>query len=136
LPAGLSHSECLSTFIIRDYERGHPGPGDIAMIVDVADSSLPEDRTMADVLYGPAGIPVNGTVDLLSHQVEVYTDPTPEGYRSRVDFQVGEYPSSSMGGWPARPSWTTSYLHSRLRRNPTAREDEFFWGGGRLHLPP
>jgi Putative restriction endonuclease len=38
---------CLVRGKIRDYEVWHPGPDDIAMVIEIADSSLPEDRAMA-----------------------------------------------------------------------------------------
>lgn len=56
----------------KDYANRHPGPTDLAMVVEVAESSLSEDRRMADV-YGPAGIPVYWIVNLKGRQVEVYT---------------------------------------------------------------
>jgi len=57
---------------IEDYADRHPGPADLAMVVDFAASSVSEDRKLADV-YGPAGIPVYWIVNLKARQVEVYT---------------------------------------------------------------
>jgi Uma2 family endonuclease len=57
---------------IEDYADRHPGPADLAMVVEVAVSSVPDDRQMAEV-YGPAGIPVYWIVNLKARQVEVYT---------------------------------------------------------------
>jgi Uma2 family endonuclease len=57
---------------IEDYADRHPGPADLAMVVEVAASSLSEDRQMAYV-YGPAGIPVYWILNLKARQVEVYT---------------------------------------------------------------
>jgi Uma2 family endonuclease len=76
---------------IRDYgrgKRGMPGAKDVALIAEVADSSLSEDRAMAGV-YGKAGIPVYWIVNLVDRQVEVYTQPCSTGYKSRVDFTSG-----------------------------------------------
>ena len=81
---------CVVRGTIRDYEERHPGPDDIALVVEVADSSLAEDREMATEVYGPAGIPVYWIVNLVHRQVEVYTDPGPEGYRSRAVFAEGQ----------------------------------------------
>jgi Uma2 family endonuclease len=81
---------CVVRGTIRDYERRHPGPDDIAMVVEIADSSLHQDREMAASVYGPSGIPIYWIVNLVNRQVEVYTDPWPQGYRSRVDFPVGK----------------------------------------------
>ena len=57
---------------IEDYAERDPGPADLAMVVEVADSTVTEDRQMAKV-YGPAGIPVYWIVNLKARQVEVYT---------------------------------------------------------------
>jgi len=72
--------------IARGKEDRHPGPDDIALVVEVADSSLADDRQMATEVYGPAGVPVYWIVNLVHRQVEVYTDPGPEGYRSCAVF--------------------------------------------------
>jgi Uma2 family endonuclease len=56
----------------KDYANRHPGPADLALVVEVSKSSLSEDRQMAKI-YGPAGIPVYWIVNLNARQVEVYT---------------------------------------------------------------
>ena len=76
---------------IRDYgrgKRGMPGANDVALVVEVADTSLRADRAMAAV-YGRAGIPVYWIVNLVDRQVEVYTAPSLTGYASRVDYTSG-----------------------------------------------
>lgn len=81
---------CVVRGTIRDYEGHHPGPGEIALIVEVADSSLAEDRKLATEVYGPAGIPVYWIVNLLHRQVEVYTKPGPQGYEASEVFPEGQ----------------------------------------------
>ena len=44
---------CVVRGTIRDYEDRHPEPADIAMVVEVADSSLTEDRDMAVAVAVP-----------------------------------------------------------------------------------
>ena len=76
---------------IRDYargKRGMPGANDVALIVEVADTSLRADRAMT-VVYGRAGIAVYWIVNLVDRQVEVYSEPGPTGYASRVDHTPG-----------------------------------------------
>jgi Uma2 family endonuclease len=93
LPGSDSEPEpdrCVVRGKIRDYEGRHPGPEDIAMVVEIADSSLPEDRKMAALVYGPSGVPVYWIVNVVDRQVEVFTEPGPQGYRSRVDFPEGQ----------------------------------------------
>ena len=60
------------------------------LIVEVADSSLADDRTLAAKVYGPARIPVYWIVNLVERQVEVYSDPCPAGYLSIEVFPEGQ----------------------------------------------
>ncbi len=60
------------------------------LTVEVADSSLAADRRMGTEICGPAGIPVYWIVDRIQRQVEVYTEPGPEGYRSCEIFAAGQ----------------------------------------------
>ena len=66
---------------IRDYSRRSPGPADIALVVEVADSSLDDDRKQSEI-YGRAGIPFYWIVNLVDGQVEVYSNPGPAGYQT------------------------------------------------------
>lgn len=56
------------------YVTRHPGPADIALVVEVADNSLREDRAGLAV-YARAGIPVAWLVNLKDRAVEVHTRP-------------------------------------------------------------
>jgi Uma2 family endonuclease len=85
IPSQISKPEpdrCVVRGRIRDYLLRDPEPADVALIVEVSDSSLVEDRKLARVYAG--GIPVYWIVNLIDRQVEVYSDPGPDGYRSRV----------------------------------------------------
>ncbi len=75
---------------VEDYEDRHPDPGDIALIVEVADLSLARDQGRKWVAYARGGIPVYWIVNLVDHQVEVYSDPGPDGYRSSQTFKPGQ----------------------------------------------
>jgi Uma2 family endonuclease len=66
---------------IRDYSRRSPEPTDIALVVEVGDSSLDEDRAMAGI-FGRAGIPFYWIINVIDGQVEVYSNPGPSGYGS------------------------------------------------------
>jgi len=59
---------------IRDYPDRHPGPGDVPLLVEVAESSLDRDRQKLRV-YARAGIPVVWIVNLVEFRVEVYGEP-------------------------------------------------------------
>jgi Uma2 family endonuclease len=91
IPSQISEPEpdrCVVRGAPRDYLRRHPEPADIALIAEVSDTSLSEDRKLAK-LYAAAGIPVYWIVNLVDRQVEVYTDPGPGGYGSRRIFKPG-----------------------------------------------
>ena len=66
---------------VRDYARRTPGPADLAMVVEVSDATLADDRKLAG-LYGLAGIPFYWIVNLVDGQVEVYSRPGPAGYEA------------------------------------------------------
>lgn len=65
-----------------DFADHHPEPREVALVVEVADSSLADDRKLAAHVYGPAGIPVYWIVNVAERQVEVYSEPGPTGYGS------------------------------------------------------
>jgi hypothetical protein len=60
----------------RTYLSRHPGPADVGLVVEVADSSLPRDRVDKGRLYARAGIVVYWVVNLVDRQVEVYSRPS------------------------------------------------------------
>jgi Uma2 family endonuclease len=65
-----------------DYYAGaHPRPGDLFLVVEVADSSLRYDRWTKLPLYARAGVPEVWLVDLRHQEIEVATGPSEEGYR-------------------------------------------------------
>ena len=59
----------------RDFVQTHPGPEDVALLVEVSDSTLQQDRTWKKRIYAQAGIPVYWIVNLPDRQIEVYTEP-------------------------------------------------------------
>ena len=58
------------------YKINHPGPTDLALVVEVSDSSLGRDRNEKLIVYARAAIPVYWIVNLPDQVVEVYTDPS------------------------------------------------------------
>jgi Uma2 family endonuclease len=80
----------LARGTFEDYANRHPEPADVALVAEVADTTLAKDRRRKRT-YGPVGIPVYWIVNINSGQIEVYTNPTPDGYASRVDRGRGEH---------------------------------------------
>jgi Uma2 family endonuclease len=71
------------------YRQRHPGPRDIALVVEVVDSTLEFDRGDKLRVYARAGLPVYWIVNLVDNCVEVYTEPRGGKspiYRKRVDL--------------------------------------------------
>ena len=65
-----------------DYRESHPLTEDVLLIVEVADSTLPFDRGKKVPLYARCAIPEVWIVNLVDGQLEVYRDPTSQGFRT------------------------------------------------------
>jgi Uma2 family endonuclease len=61
---------------LQDYACRHPSPAELALVVEVADTTLVTDRFKAQ-LYASAGIPVYWIVNLSERVIEVLQEPTP-----------------------------------------------------------
>lgn len=62
------------------YAEGHPGPGDVLLVVEVADTSRGYDREVKLPLYARAGVREAWVVDLEADEILKATGPDPEGY--------------------------------------------------------
>ncbi|MBV8126228.1 MAG: Uma2 family endonuclease [Planctomycetaceae bacterium] len=69
----------------RDYSQRHSEPSQVPLVIEVSSLSLHEDRWMA-LVYGRGGVAVYWIVNLIDRQVEVHTDPGPDGYRTVLVF--------------------------------------------------
>lgn len=58
-----------------DYKKRHPKPTELWILVEVADTTLPEDQTTKLELYAGAKVPEYSIVNLIDRRVEVYTQP-------------------------------------------------------------
>jgi Uma2 family endonuclease len=78
----------------RQYLDGHPGPGDVALVVEVADASVRRDRLLKKSIYARAKILVYWIVNLVERRVEVYSEPQgtgrQAGYRQHREYTVDE----------------------------------------------
>jgi len=72
------------------YASAHPGPEDVLLVVEVAETSADADRSLKIPLYARYGIPEAWLVDLLEERIEIYRHPTPQGYRSLHIAHRGE----------------------------------------------
>jgi Uma2 family endonuclease len=65
---------------LRDYLDRHPGPADVALVIEVADSPLGYDRLQKKPQYAAAGIPEYWIVNLVDRTLEVHRDPSGADY--------------------------------------------------------
>jgi Uma2 family endonuclease len=68
------------------YADAFPTPKEILLVVEVADTSIRHDRTVKLPLYARAGVPEVWIVNLNKNVIEVYRNPSPEGYHDVQEF--------------------------------------------------
>ena len=61
------------------YTTGHPGPADVLLVVEVADSSLAYDLGVKVPLYARHGIPEVWVIDATTRQTRVFREPVGSG---------------------------------------------------------
>ena len=72
------------------YSHKHPGPSDILLIIEVADSSLEYDTTVKAELYAIMGIHEYWVADLRNDRLLSYSDPLGDSYRTVREFHRGD----------------------------------------------
>ena len=72
------------------YAAGHPGPADVYLIVEVADTTLRYDRDVKVPLYAAAGIPEVWIADLTGDAVRAFREPGPDAYRQAAVYRRGD----------------------------------------------
>lgn len=74
----------------RSYAQKHPEPADVLLLVEVAESSLADDRGEKLELYALSGIQDYWIVNLLNRTIEVYRRPAGAKYISSQILAAGE----------------------------------------------
>jgi Uma2 family endonuclease len=78
----------------RDFIHRHPVAADIALVIEVANTSLRRDRGWKRRIYGRAGMVQYWVVDLRAMAIDVFTDPfqagDDAGYRTVRTFGKGQ----------------------------------------------
>ncbi len=82
MPITLAQSEPEPDIVIargeiRNYVNRHPGPQEVAIVIEIADSTLEFDRQQKLRIYSEAGIPQYWVLNLADRQLEVHRDPHP-----------------------------------------------------------
>jgi Uma2 family endonuclease len=78
----------------RDYSHRAPGPADLGMLIEVADTTYAKDRGLKWSRDARAGIPIYWIVNLPLQEVEVYStvigSGKTAGYRDSSRFRIGD----------------------------------------------
>jgi Uma2 family endonuclease len=75
------------------YVDQHPTAKEVALVVEVSDTSLDDDLRLKAPQYARAKLPVYWVVNLKARRVEIYTDPRggkSPVYRTRVEYAAGD----------------------------------------------
>jgi Uma2 family endonuclease len=72
------------------YAQDLPGPDDVWLVIEVADTTSIYDRSVKVPLYGRSGIPEVWLIDLVEGVIEVYRVPVPIGYRTKETYGPGD----------------------------------------------
>lgn len=84
------------------FDKRHPDPSELGVLIEVADSSLTRDRQDKSRIYAGSNIAVYWIVNLTESQIEVYTNPSGIGataaYGTRTDYRSGETISLVLDG--------------------------------------
>lgn len=102
----LSDSEPEPDFLAatgpeEKYDARHPGPKDLVLVVEVADSSLGFDRNTKLALYARSKVVQYWIIDVNARHIEVYTRPgggKNPTYRTTTTYGPGEAVPVSVGG--------------------------------------
>ncbi len=69
------------------YRAAHPGPDDVLLVVEVADTSLVSDLNAKMPLYAAAGVPEAWLVNLNESTITVFTGPDGAAYQEAKLFK-------------------------------------------------
>ncbi len=80
-----------------DYRDRHPGASEVALVIEVADSTLPRDRVVKKQIYASAGIPLYWIINLIDHTLEVFSQPLNGDYVESQTLHDGEQAVTPWG---------------------------------------
>jgi Uma2 family endonuclease len=72
------------------YSESHPQPGDVLLVIEVADTTGDYDRRVKVLRYARAGIPEVWVVDLRERAIDVYREAAGGEYREHQRVGVGQ----------------------------------------------
>ena len=80
----------LLQFRDDDYETAHPVPSEVLLLVEVADSTVDNDRDVKIPIYARSLIQEVWLVNLVENCLEVYRQPTLNGYSLILKLYAGQ----------------------------------------------
>lgn len=80
----------LLRFRDDDYETAHPVPSEVLLLVEVADSTVDNDRDVKIPIYARSHIQEVWLVNLVENCLKVYRQPTPNGYSLILKLYAGQ----------------------------------------------
>jgi Uma2 family endonuclease len=72
------------------YTTRHPGPDDVLLVIEVADTTLRDDREVKVPLYAAHGIPEVWLVDVEKKEVHVFREVEASQYRNAFAVRGSE----------------------------------------------
>ena len=72
------------------YRSAHPGPEDVLLVIEVADTSAAFDIQVKAKLYGKVGIPEYWVIDLQEGCLRVFTEPSARGFKHLQVLERGD----------------------------------------------
>ena len=72
------------------YRAAHPGPEDVLLVIEVADTSVAFDTQIKAQLYARAGIQEYWVLDVPEGCLRVFTEPSAKGYKQLHLFERGD----------------------------------------------
>ena len=85
-----------------DYHDRHPSPEDVALIVEVSDTTLSNALVPKKRIYARAAVPIYWLLNLPGRVLEVYSDPTGPSdnpdYRQRMNYGPDQEVSLLING--------------------------------------
>ncbi len=71
------------------YKNRHPGPEDVFLVIEAADSSLAYDRNEKLQTYARAGLSEYWLIDLVQREIEIFREPNFLGYDRAQRVRIG-----------------------------------------------
>jgi Uma2 family endonuclease len=103
----------------EDYEEVHPGPGEVALVVEISRTSVAKDRRLARV-YAAGEVPFYWIIDVVRRSVEVFSGLDQGEYRSSVILGEEDSIDLVIDGQVVGQIAVVELLPTKKRRRETA----------------